>query len=86
MIVDWLFVTGRSNNDSYNNASVSAEVGFATISPYSASKHAVASLSKVAALEYAGSTIRVNALAPARWTPRCSAEPPMRSERPRTTL
>ena len=47
-----------------NNASVSAEVGFATISPYSASKHAIASLSKVAALEYAGSNIRVNALAP----------------------
>jgi NAD(P)-dependent dehydrogenase (short-subunit alcohol dehydrogenase family) len=47
-----------------NNASVSAEVGFATISPYSASKHAIASLTKVAALEYADKNIRVNALAP----------------------
>ena len=47
-----------------NNASVSAEVGFATIAPYSASKHAIASLTKVAALEYAGTNIRVNALAP----------------------
>lgn len=47
-----------------NNASVSAEVGFATIAPYSASKHAIASLTKVAALEYAGDNIRVNALAP----------------------
>lgn len=47
-----------------NNASVSAEVGFATIAPYSASKHAIASMTKVAALEYAGNNIRVNALAP----------------------
>jgi NAD(P)-dependent dehydrogenase (short-subunit alcohol dehydrogenase family) len=44
-----------------NNASVSAEVGFATISPYSASKHAIASLTKVAALECADRNIRVNA-------------------------
>jgi NAD(P)-dependent dehydrogenase (short-subunit alcohol dehydrogenase family) len=47
-----------------NTASVSAEVGFATIGPYNASKHAIASLSKVAALEYAGQGIRVNARAP----------------------
>ncbi|WP_043636462.1 SDR family NAD(P)-dependent oxidoreductase [Nonomuraea candida] len=47
-----------------NTASISAEVGFATISPYNASKHAVASLTKVAALEYAGKNIRINALAP----------------------
>ncbi|MFB4278466.1 SDR family NAD(P)-dependent oxidoreductase [Nonomuraea sp. MTCD27] len=47
-----------------NTASISAEVGFATISPYNASKHAVASLTMVAALKYADRNIRVNALAP----------------------
>lgn len=47
-----------------NTASISAEVGFATIAPYNASKHAVASLTKVAALEYAAEGIRVNAFAP----------------------
>lgn len=47
-----------------NTASISAEVGFATISPYNASKHAIASLTKVGALEYADKNIRINALAP----------------------
>jgi len=47
-----------------NNASVSSHVGFATIAPYSASKHAVASLTKVAALEYADKNIRVNSVSP----------------------
>ncbi|WP_246258413.1 SDR family NAD(P)-dependent oxidoreductase [Amycolatopsis anabasis] len=47
-----------------NTASISAEAGFATIAPYNASKHAVASLTKVAALEYAADNIRINAFAP----------------------
>lgn len=47
-----------------NTASISAEVGFATIAPYNASKHAIASLTKVAALEQAAAGIRVNAVAP----------------------
>jgi NAD(P)-dependent dehydrogenase (short-subunit alcohol dehydrogenase family) len=47
-----------------NNSSVSAEVGFPTIAPYNASKHSIASLTKVAALEYAAKNIRVNAVAP----------------------
>lgn len=47
-----------------NTASISSEVGFATIAPYNSSKHAVASLTKVAALEYAADNIRINAFAP----------------------
>lgn len=47
-----------------NNASVSGHVGFATISPYSASKHAIMSLTKVAALEYSDKNIRVNSVSP----------------------
>ena len=47
-----------------NNASVSGHVGFGTISPYSASKHAILSLTKVAALEYADKNIRVNSISP----------------------
>lgn len=47
-----------------NNASVSSHVGFATISPYSASKHAIASLTKVAALEYSDQNIRINSVSP----------------------
>ena len=47
-----------------NNSSVSAQVGFPTISPHNASKHGIASLTKVAALEYADKNIRINAVAP----------------------
>ena len=47
-----------------NNASVSGHIGWATISPYSASKHAILSLTKVAALEYADKNIRINSISP----------------------
>lgn len=47
-----------------NNASVSGHVGYATIAPYNASKHAIMSLTKVAALEYADKNIRVNSISP----------------------
>lgn len=47
-----------------NNASVSGHVGFATIAPYSASKHAVIALTKVAALEYTDKNIRINSISP----------------------
>ena len=47
-----------------NNASVAGLVGFNAMSTYSASKHAVAGLSKVAALEFAQAGVRVNAVAP----------------------
>ena len=47
-----------------NNASVFAHVGFATIAPYSASKHAILSLTKVAALEYSDKNIRIDSISP----------------------
>ncbi|WP_218835555.1 SDR family oxidoreductase [Streptomyces sp. SA15] len=65
-----------------NTASISAEVGFATIAPYNAGKHAVASLTKVAALEYAADNIRSTRSRPARWTHRCCGGPLRRSGRP----
>ncbi|KJH71523.1 SDR family NAD(P)-dependent oxidoreductase [Aliterella atlantica] len=47
-----------------NNASVSAHDGFALISPYSASKHAIIGLTKCAALEYTPKNIRINSISP----------------------
>ena len=47
-----------------NNASIVAQIGFANLSPYNSSKHAVLGLTRTAALEYFQQGIRINAVNP----------------------
>lgn len=47
-----------------NNASVLGLVGFASAVAYTASKHAIIGMTKVAALEYSAQGIRINAVCP----------------------
>ncbi|MFN6980136.1 MAG: SDR family NAD(P)-dependent oxidoreductase, partial [Gemmobacter sp.] len=60
-----------------NMASILGSVGFAGASAYTAAKHALLGLTRVAALEYSGQGIRVNAIGPAFIdTPLLAALPP----------
>jgi NAD(P)-dependent dehydrogenase (short-subunit alcohol dehydrogenase family) len=55
-----------------NMASILGSVGFANAVAYTSAKHALLGMTKVAAMEYAAKSVRINAVGRASSIPRCS--------------
>lgn len=55
---------GQGGGAIVNMGSVSSHIGYATIGPYNASKHAIWSLTRVASVEYAPRNVRINMVSP----------------------